>query len=161
MHTQTITIYTDGSAHPQSGIGSWAAFIFFHQNKTILKELLTDAESHNRMELIAIMKAVQFVEKQSWFSPQLKIHVYTDSQYACKLPERQKELKKKDFKNKKGLPLPNTDLIQKFLELHNKHNINLMKVKAHQKQQGDTKNWNREVDKLCRKVLREHLKKMK
>jgi ribonuclease HI len=149
--SEAIKIYTDGSCHTQQLIGSWAALIFYGEKKQIIKNVVKNT-THNRMELEAIIKAVEFIEKQNLTFD--KIEVYSDSQYAVKLRDREARLKEKNFITKAGKQIQNYDLVIRFLELFKQHKIEIVKVKAHQKD-GDI--YNREVDLIVRELLRDNL----
>jgi ribonuclease HI len=145
-----ISIYTDGSCYPKEKKGTWATLIIIENQQTMLtgQEINTN---HNRMELTAVIKALEYVyEKEIAFS---KIDVYSDSQYVINIPERKTKLNASNFCSKKGREIQNTDLIKLLLETIQSQEINLIKVKAHQKK-GLEPNYNRVVDKLARKNLR-------
>lgn len=149
-----IKIYTDGSCHTQLRIGGWAAIVFIGEEKVILKEIVCDT-THNRMELMAVIRAIEYVRKLDATCE--AIQVLTDSQYVEKLLERGPKLRKQEFLTRTGNPLPNADLVRKFLDLGEMMEIEFIKVKAHQKADASD-NFNREVDKIVRKMLREAVK---
>ncbi|HEX3010133.1 MAG TPA: hypothetical protein VHO90_21205, partial [Bacteroidales bacterium] len=71
------------------------------------------------------------------------------------LQERMEKLEANHFITRAGNILNNTDLIQElFLRMKN-HDISFQKVKAHLKDTGE-ENLNREVDMICRKIMREN-----
>ena len=57
-------IYTDGSCHTQHCIGAWASIVFIGNEKIILsgKEINT---THNRMELLAVINAVEYIQNNN------------------------------------------------------------------------------------------------
>ena len=69
-------IYTDGACSGNPGSGGWAAIIFNknsgHKSKKIGGEIET---TNNRMELIAIIQALESVPKES------SLQIFTDSKY--------------------------------------------------------------------------------
>ncbi len=68
-----IKIYTDGSCIGNPGKGGWAAIIL--ENKK--QKIISGSESYttnNRMELIAVLKALKLVKKK-------ELSIITDSQY--------------------------------------------------------------------------------
>lgn len=151
-----IEVYTDGSCHTQLKIGGWAALLFINDSKIVLQGS-ADNTTHNRMELIAVIKAIEYVLKNL---PEIKIiKIFTDSQYVEQIPFRATKLLSKDFKTKAGNELQNTDLIKELIQLINSTNIEFIKVKAHQKA-ADIPNYNRVVDKLSRKIVRKQIGKM-
>lgn len=145
-----IEIYTDGSCYPKENTGAWAALIFTGNDKTVLtgEEINT---THNKMELMAVIKAIDYIiSKQLLFS---SIVIFSDSQYVVNIPLRKVKLKASQFITKKGNQIQNYDLIQTLIYQIETYNLKFIKVKAHQKQ-GDLINYNREVDKLVRHTLR-------
>lgn len=145
-------IYTDGSCHPQTGTGSWAAYIIYDNN---IKKLysLENNTSHNRMEIEAVIKSLEYCMGNSIEN----IRIFTDSQYVINIPKRFPKLEGNNFLTKSGKEIRNKDLLIRLNNLIKKTNPELIKVKAHQKK-GDKINYNREVDKLSRKILRDALK---
>ncbi len=103
-----IEIYTDGSCHNDYNIGAWAPILFVDNKKTILKGTAQNT-THNRMELLAVIKAIEF-SNENYKHSLLKI--YTDSQYVFRIPERMDKLKNNNFHTKRGIPLHNDDLVQ-------------------------------------------------
>ena len=106
------------------------------------------------MELIAVINAIEYVKTNYTEIKQLKI--FTDSQYVERIPLRTKKLISQNFKTKSGKSIQNPDLIQKLINLLESSNIEFVKVKAHQKS-SETPNYNREVDKLCRSIVRKQI----
>lgn len=156
MIKNTINIYTDGSCHTQLHIGGWAVIIFLENEKITLKGLEINT-SHNRMELLAVIKAIEFVnEKHKNVS--LKIH--TDSQYVFRIPERMEKLRKNNFITKKGNILHNSDLIEKLINQILTCNIEFIKVKAHQKIESENLQLNSEVDIIARQMVRDEVNRI-
>lgn len=145
-----IEIYTDGSCNTQTKVGAWAAIIFNGNQKIVISgtELNT---THNRMELLAVIGAVEYAAKHA---PGNSISIYTDSQYVTRLSERKEKLYKSNFITKKGTILNNTDLLQQLIRYIENYSIAFYKVKAHQKKSDI--NFNREADMICRKLMREY-----
>lgn len=148
MKTSTIKIYTDGSCHTQLVIGAWGAIVLVDDKKVVLSAVETET-THNRMELLGVIKAVEYLEQNNLTHN--AIEVYSDSQYVVNLLTRKDRLKQKNFNTKKGTPIQNSDLVQKLIQQIETHDINFTKVKAHQKD-GDA--MNREVDILVRNLVR-------
>jgi ribonuclease HI len=154
LNTNRIEIYTDGSCHTQQRTGAWAALILFGDKKEILTDVAHDT-THNRMELLSAIKAIEYTNKQY---PDASLRIYTDSQYVCTLPNRLPRLKQKAFLTKNGTEIQNADLVKTFLHLIENQDIEWIKVKAHQKDDSEQTRHNRFVDKLSRKLVRENLK---
>jgi ribonuclease HI len=150
LKEQIIEIYTDGSSNPQYKVGAWASIIFIDQEKIILQGTEINT-THNRMELIAVINAIEYVKSNYTKIKLLKI--FTDSQYVERIPLRTEKLISQNFKTKSGKSIQNPDLIQKLIFQLESSNIKFIKVKAHQKSSAKP-NYNREVDKLSRKLVR-------
>lgn len=155
MNNKVIEVYTDGSCNPQYQIGGWAALIFNEGEKVILQGIATET-THNRMELTAVIKSIEYVLKEIQEYELIKI--YTDSQYVERIPFRTEKLVSKNFITNKGKSIQNIDLVKKLITLIKTTEIEFTKVKAHQKA-SDTPNYNREVDKLSRKLVRRQIDK--
>ena len=151
MILKSITIYTDGSCHTQLKIGAWAAVILVDGKKKILTGKAENT-THNRMELTAVIDALMYVQNNYGVSREIKI--ISDSQYVIGLTAREQKLSANDFITKKGKPVQNADLVKQLLFLLNTMNVNLEKIKAHQQKTG-VDDYNIEVDKLSRKLVRE------
>ncbi len=106
--------------------------------------------SHNAMELLAAIKALEYVEKMS---PLQELVLYSDSQYVVGAVTRMDALIASDFITGKGTERKNRELLETFFLLIQKLSPRLSKVAAHQKKTAK-RNINREVDKLARKLVR-------
>jgi len=150
---QVIEIFTDGSCTGDK-TGAWVAMVLLHGEKAILKDLEPNT-THNRMELLAVIKAIEFTDEK-YKDASLKI--YTDSQYVHHIPERKEKLKKNQFLSEKGTPIQNGDLVKVLIDQIDSHDINFVKIKAHQNSKlysaGSPEAYNGEVDKLARKLVR-------
>lgn len=155
MTEATISIYTDGSCNPKYEIGGWAAILLVGDEKIILegKDFNT---THNRMELLAVIKALEYIVIKS--INHNKIKIYSDSQYVVKISQRKEKLKAKKFQTNKGLAIKNVDFVKILIQYIESFNIDFIKIKAHQKET-EFENFNREVDKLARKIVRQNVAK--
>ncbi len=106
--------------------------------------------SHNRMELLGIIRSIDFLREENLMENQ--IHIFTDSQYAVKLRGRKERLAQRSFTTKKGQAIRNSDLVQQLLQYDEMYKLLFTKVKAHSK---DGDRFNREVDLLVRTQLRQ------
>jgi len=145
-----IQIFTDGSCHTQRKIGGWAAIILIENEKIQLKgyELET---THNAMELLAVLKGLDFLEKKNIVLT--KIEVISDSQYVVGILNRKEKLKRANFLTKKNISIRNVDLVKRLIEKIETLPIVFTKIKAHQKKTQEI-NYNRVVDKLARVEVR-------
>lgn len=73
-----ITIYTDGGCTGNPGPGGWGAVIIA-DGKEIKLSGGVGSTTNNKMELTAVIKALEYIGKEYSFKEELSI--YTDSQY--------------------------------------------------------------------------------
>jgi ribonuclease HI len=155
LEQNIIKIFTDGSCNTQHNIGAWASILLKDDEKTLISGEVDDT-TNNRMELTAVIKAIEYADVH--FRNSLLV-VYTDSQYVQRIPERMEKLKRNNFITKKGELLPNTDLVKILIHLIENHLIEFRKIKAHQKEEINNPdsniNHNIEVDILARHIVRE------
>lgn len=147
---QWAFIYTDGSCHTQLMTGAWVAILLVGPVKTVLSGIEKNT-NHNRMELTAVIKAIEYVRQQY---PNIEhLTVVSDSQYVIGLPGRKQKLEAAGLKTKKGNAIQNSDLIRRLLDFATQIQIKFEKVKAHQKK-SEVVNYNIEADILSRKLMR-------
>lgn len=159
MNKPVIKIYTDGSCHTNFKIGAWAAILLFANEKVVFKGEAQNT-THNRMEMLAVIKGIEFADKKY---DKASLVIYTDSQYVYRISERKEKLKEKHFLTKKGIPIQNSDLVKTLIFQIETHAIEFIKVKAHQQPEKGLLNasvkgyvnYNCEVDKLARAMVRE------
>lgn len=150
MRAIEIEIYTDGSCNPAANVGAWGAILFIQDEKVVLSGIQENT-THNRMELLAVIEAINFLWNKNL--SHLPVRIYTDSQYVEKIQERKQKLVQQNFFTRKGDVVRNADLVETLIDLTAAGNISFEKVKAHQKS-GDIPNFNREVDIMVRKLVR-------
>ena len=154
-NTSIIQIYTDGSCDTRHCIGAWIAIIFWSDKKEILSGIETNT-THNKMELLAVVKAIERVnEKYS----NIRVRVFSDSQYVIQLPARKEKLESANFLSKKETPIQNHELVKLFFEKLACNNVSFEKIAAHQKK-SDIVNYNIEADLLVRKMVREQVRNL-
>lgn len=144
-------VYTDGSCHTQKCNGAWASVILIDNQKIILSG--TEIETtHNRMELLAVINSIKHVTQNF---PTIKdIKIVSDSQYVIGLIDRKFKFIKSNYKTKAGIDIRNVDLVKELLALLTFVSVAFVKIKAHQKPNSII-NYNIEVDKLSRQLVRE------
>jgi len=152
-----LSVYTDGSCDPVSGIGGWAAIILEDGGNVLLSGKETDT-NHHRMEITAALCALRHI--QSTASGNRPIVLFTDSQYLANLPQRKDKLLAAGMRTRKGDILRNRDLLVQLFALLDTLMIAIVKVPSHEKA-GNLWNYNREVDKLSRKIVREAVRDCK
>lgn len=150
MPEKIAEVYTDGSCHTQLRIGTWIAIILTSASKKTLSGVETDT-THNRMELIAVIKSIEYILLHHRSVNTIRIH--TDSQYVTGLPARKEKIVANDFLTAQENNLQNADLVKRLYEVLSVVTIDFVKLKAHQKK-SDTINYNREADILARQLLR-------
>ncbi|HEY4528531.1 MAG TPA: ribonuclease HI [Candidatus Paceibacterota bacterium] len=124
-----ITIYTDGAARGNPGPGGWGSIVM-DDNRVV--ELGGD-EAHttnNKMELTAVIKAIEFASEN--FTPFAPLEIYTDSEYVMKgITIWMKDWLKRDWKTAAKKPVLNKDLWQKLLIVTEEKEINWNYVQGH------------------------------
>ncbi len=150
-------IYTDGSCHTQLCIGAWASVLLINNQKITLEGLEVDT-THNRMELLAVIKSLDYIG--TTFQNVTQIHVVSDSQYVVGLLGRRRKFLLQDFKTNAGRFIPHIDLVKQLFSFIDQYNIQFTKIKAHLKQ-GELVNYNIEVDKRCRNIVRRAVDQVK
>lgn len=145
-----VIIYTDGSCHTQKKIGAWAAIILFNNREVIIKgsEINT---THHRMELLAVINAINYVYNN--ISGKIVLQIFTDSQYVIGLPIREHKLLTADFKTKSGKDLQHAGMVKSFYQLLKIQSIVLHKVKAHQATD-NVINYNKMADQLAKSIVK-------
>lgn len=122
-----ITIYTDGSCKMSKNfIGGWASIIKYKEKEIVLSGSYRQT-TNNRMELIAVIKALEYIKKPS------NITIITDSLYVVN-PVNKGWLLKWEFfnwKRKDGTDTINMDLWKRLLSLIRYHNVKFKWIKGH------------------------------
>lgn len=117
-----IEIFTDGACSGNPGPGGYAAIL---KSGSHYKEVSGGFRktTNNRMELLAVIKALELIKKQGQL-----ITLYSDSKYIIDAIEKKWVYGwiKKGFKDKK-----NKDLWLQLMELFKLHQIRLVWVKGH------------------------------
>ena len=149
-----IEIYTDGSCNTRYKIGVWGSLILGIDERKIItgSEMET---THQRMELRAVLESLQFLEAQGLLHNQFVI--FSDSQYVIGLENRKKKLTDSNYISGSGSEIQNTDLLKLFYQYLDRIHIPFTKVMAHKS--GNP--FNREIDMICRKEMREFVNRMK
>ncbi|WP_295654462.1 ribonuclease HI [uncultured Mucilaginibacter sp.] len=117
-----IEIFTDGASSGNPGPGGYGAILRSGEHYKELSEGFRKT-TNNRMELLAVIKALEAVKK-----PGQQITIYSDSKYVID-PIEKKWIYgwvQKGFKDKK-----NKDLWLRFLELYKQHQVKFVWVRGH------------------------------
>ena len=117
-----IKIFTDGSSRGNPGPGGYGVVMLYKGNRKELSQGYR-ITTNNRMELTAVIKALEAIKKNS-----IKITIYSDSKYVVESVEKGWVWNwgRKKFKKKK-----NIDLWKQFIPLYKKFNIKFIWVKGH------------------------------
>ena len=117
-----LKIFTDGSSRGNPGSGGYGVVMLYKGNRKELSQGYKNT-TNNRMELTAVIKALQAVKNNS-----IEITIYSDSKYVVESVEKGWvwNWKKKKFKKKK-----NIDLWETFIPLYKKFKIKFIWVKGH------------------------------
>ena len=136
-----VTIYSDGGADPNPGIGGWAALLRFAGREVVLSGH-DPRTTNNRMELQAVIAALQALD-----SPH-HVELHTDSQYVRRgITEGVTKWAAKGWQTAAGRPVANVDLWQQLMPLVARHSITWHWVRGHS---GDPAN--ERVDRLARQA---------
>ncbi len=141
-NTQIIKIYTDGACSGNPGKGGWGAILLYNDREKRINGF--DPETtNNKMELKAVIESLKIIKKN------IKIHIYTDSNYVKDgITKWIFNWKKNGWKNSKRQAVKNSDLWQELDALVQKYDVEFFWVKGHS---GDK--YNEIADQLARGVL--------
>src|SRR5258708_29426485 len=145
----SATIYTDGSCHTRQRAGAWVAILLIGGHKQILSGLVSDT-THNRMELTAVIKALEYLREN--YKDITTLTICSDSQYVIGLAARETTLSTLGFTTKKGKELTNADLVKELLDYFRLWTIEFVKIKAHRKKT-ESSNYNLATDRLTQKLV--------
>ena len=136
-----VEVYTDGACSGNPGPGGWGATIKLEE-ETVEIYGGENNTTNNRMELIAAIKALEFLNESH------KIILYTDSNYVKDgITKWIFNWKKNNWKTSSKKPVKNKELWERLDELNLSKNINWIWVKAH-----NVDEFNNQVDILARKA---------
>jgi len=144
MSQQTIQIYTDGACQSNPGPGGWGAIILAPDRPPHKINGGEKSTTNNQMELIAVIKALDSIEKTKD-----KIVLYTDSKYVMEgITSWINKWKQKDWKTSLNTPVKNQVLWQELDASIQSLNIQWEWVKGHAGNQ-----WNEVADQLARSAV--------
>ncbi len=125
MTDNIIKIYSDGSCIGNPGPGGWAAIILEKNKK---KEIFGGEKitTNNRMELTAVIKALNLIKNES------KISIYSDSKYIINgITIWMKNWKKNNWKTSNKKIVKNKDLWNLLDKICKIHQVNWNWIKGH------------------------------
>ena len=126
-----ITIFTDGSSRGNPGPGGWGAII---ANDAFVKEIGGGDKqtTNNRMELTAVIKALEYISKPDSGMKLEKIILHTDSEYIVKgITTWIHGWQANNWRTAAKKPVMNQDLWQKLLQEMEGKEIEWVVVKGH------------------------------
>ena len=136
-----INVYTDGSCLGNPGNGGWA-FLIVEEKDVKYRAGFEKNTTNNQMELIAAIKALEFLNKYS------DITINTDSNYVKEgITTWIFNWKKNNWKTSTKKQVKNRELWEQLDNLCEKKNVSWCWVKAH-----NTSEFNNQVDELARKA---------
>ena len=136
-----INVYTDGSCLGNPGNGGWA-FLVVSENNISFRTGFERNTTNNRMELIAAIKALEFLNNNN------KISLNTDSNYVKQgITTWILNWKKNYWKTSTKQLVKNKELWERLDNLNKRKDIIWNWVKAH-----DNNKYNNQVDELARKA---------
>ena len=133
-----VDIYTDGCCLGNPGVGGYGVVILDNTKTECVKSLAEGflVTTNNRMELMAAIKALEFLETPH------EVFLHSDSQYLTNAFTKDwlSGWKKKNWKDVK-----NTDLWKRLLKAMEPHKVHFIWVKGHAGNQ-----WNERCDDLAK-----------
>ncbi len=138
-----LDIYTDGGCRGNPGLGAWA---FYVPKYTYAESEAVSDTTNNRMELIAAIKSLLWIER---VRPISMITVYTDSQYVQKgITEWLDKWLRNNWKASNRKPVLNKQLWEQLHMLNEQMIIRWVWVKGHD---------NNEYNELCDTLVNESM----
>ena len=140
-----INIWTDGACSGNPGPGGWGALIKY-DNST--KEISGSEKNttNNRMEMMAVIEALKYVDTES------KFNLYTDSKYVKNGIESWIiKWKMNGWKTSSKKPVKNKNLWTELDKQINRHTVNWSWVKGH-----SNNKFNEQADLLAQKFIKKH-----
>jgi ribonuclease HI len=125
-----IEIYTDGGCSGNPGPGGWA-YVIIRDEVLISEKWGAEMQTtNNRMELQAVISALEFLSKEDIGDE--KISIYTDSQYVQKgITLWLADWEKRGWKTSDKKPVKSKELWQRLEALARHFHINWVWIKGH------------------------------
>ena len=127
-----FSLFTDGSVHPQSGIG-FGAYLIVHDMTLPLEQLRSQVKvqkfedtSSTKLELQILL----FVLSDA-IDLTHNVTIYTDSQNIIRLPLRQEKLENNNYSSNNHKLIKNHQLYKQFYKITNNLDCEFIKVKGH------------------------------
>ena len=129
LDPHAIHIHVDGSCYENpGGIAGCAAVVHYPDTLRLPDEQIVDfgcsESSNNRMELMACIKALEWVRSHQPWPDVTRVQIVTDSTYVTdNVSLRARTWKKHKWRNRYGQPVANDDLWDGLLKAHAKAGI--------------------------------------
>jgi ribonuclease HI len=155
LDPHAIQIYTDGSCYGNpGGVAGAAALVVYPDHMNRNEEEIVDfgcAEStNNRMELLACIRALQWVRQHAAWTGITRVQMITDSVYVKDNLQRAMGWKANGWRNRYGHPVENRDLWKQLLSAYAKAGIRVTFEWA----LGKSLSIAKEVDQLSKKAAK-------
>jgi ribonuclease HI len=131
LNHRSIQIFTDGSAKENpGGKGGIVVVVRYPDHLQLPDEVICELgfteSTSNRMELLACIKALEWVRRNKPWRDVTSVQIVTDSKYvADNVGYRAWGWKKNKWRNQHGEPKENSDLWKKLLSARQKAGINI------------------------------------
>jgi ribonuclease HI len=131
LNYRAVQIYTDGSAKDNpGGRGGIAVVVRYPEHLQLSDEVVCELgymeSTNNRMEMLACIKALDWVRKNKPWPDVTNVQIVTDSKYvADNIGYRAWGWKKNKWRNQHGEPKENSDLWKKLLSARQKAGIRI------------------------------------
>ena len=124
--SEKVQIFTDGACRGNPGPGGWGAVLRFgDKEKTLYGG--ESSTTNNRMELTAVIKALECLKGNKW-----PVEITTDSKYVLQgITEWIEGWKRRGWRNASKKPVLNAELWQRLDELVQPFEIDWHWVKGH------------------------------
>lgn len=157
INKPTLFLFTDASVDPQTKIG-YGAYLLLgeYEIEAPLAKLKVnvkrfEATTSSKLELETFLWALEKLPTKN-----SKVVVYTDCQNIINLKEREEKIKKSRYMTKRGTPIKNHELYERFYELTDLYECDFIKVKGHKRveDKDEIDRYFTLVDKAAREALR-------
>ncbi len=154
LNERSIHIYTDGSAIDNpGGPGGIAVVVRYPDHLDLADEVICELgyeeSTNNRMELLACIKALEWVRKKKPWRDVTCVQIITDSKYvADNIGYRAWGWKKNKWRNQHGEPKENIDLWKKALSARQKAGMRIEFIQT----KGKSSEILKKVDKTAKKA---------
>jgi ribonuclease HI len=150
MEETPLSLFTDGSVHPPSGIGYGAYLAATDMQSDPEVQLKRFENTHcSQLEIETLLWALHELQPKA-------VTVYTDSQTIIGLPGRRARFEERNYLTRKNTPVKHADLYREFFRLTDLIDCTFVKVKGHKasSQKSEIDRLFTLVDRASRQALR-------